>query len=320
MPDDSNRVNWFLARVGRHCRWARDQGIGRLVEEDNLNPVRRARIATAKRRFRSQHVIAPRAIPVFVVGLQRSGTNMVVRGLDESAEFEVHNENDRRAFERFRLRDLSQIRRLVEGSNHRYVLLKPLCDSHRTAELLDNLGTSSRGRAVWVFREVGSRTRSALAKFGPANRDALVAIAAGRGEHMWQSGGLTDSMRRVIAEHVDDAMTPGSAAALFWYLRNRLFLEVGLDRRNDVTLVSYEAMLSDPEGTTKRLCRFLDVAYSHRLHAHVEARAPSWARPLDIDPRIRRLCDDLDRRLRALEDRSRDFDRVLDTRGGDAHH
>ena len=35
------------------------------------------------------------ATPVYLVGLQRSGTNMLARGLDIAPEFEVHNENDR---------------------------------------------------------------------------------------------------------------------------------------------------------------------------------------------------------------------------------
>ena len=43
--------------------------------------------------------------PVYLVGLQRSGTNMLARGLDIAPEFEVHNENDRAVFDHYLLRD-----------------------------------------------------------------------------------------------------------------------------------------------------------------------------------------------------------------------
>jgi hypothetical protein len=105
---------------------------------------------------------------------------MLVRGLERAPEFAVYNENSAAAFRRFRLRPDSVIRTLVDSSRHPYVLLKPLCDSHRTPELLDGLGTASPPHALWVYRSVDARVRSALAKFGDANLRALRDVAAGR--------------------------------------------------------------------------------------------------------------------------------------------
>ena len=59
------------------------------------------------------------------------------------------------------------------------MLFKPLCDSHRTDHLLDDLRTASPGRAVWVYRDVDGRVRSALAKFGDGNRQVLREFADG---------------------------------------------------------------------------------------------------------------------------------------------
>ena len=84
-----------------------------------------------------------------------------------------------------------EIRALVEGSGQRYVLLKPLCDSHRVPEFLDGLGTPSPGRAIWAFRDVDGRVRSAVEKFGDANRKALRDIASGETLDSWQAGGLS---------------------------------------------------------------------------------------------------------------------------------
>ena len=119
----------FTRRVRRHLRWGRTEGFSRLVEEDELNPVTRARVAASKWEWRRSH---PReaglATPVYLVGLQRSGTNMLARGLDIAPEFEVHNENDRAVFDHFLLRDDDVVRRVVLASRQEYVLFKPLCE------------------------------------------------------------------------------------------------------------------------------------------------------------------------------------------------
>jgi len=125
-PTDPTGLHRLLLRLRRHWHWGRRQGFGRLIEEDQLNPVARMRLALGKRRWRRAHSVAPNATPVFLIGLQRSGTNMIARGLEEAPEFEVRNENDRAAFDRFRLRPDPMVRDLVMRSGHRYVLFKPL--------------------------------------------------------------------------------------------------------------------------------------------------------------------------------------------------
>jgi hypothetical protein len=283
-------------RVRRHLFWARTQGVGRLIEEDDLDPFRRASLAIGKARWRARHDHRPDAVPVFLVGVQRSGTNMLVRGLEREPSFEVRNENDREAFDRFLLRSDEVVRGIVTSSKHRYVLFKPLCDSHRIGGLLDDLGTPSSGRAIWAHRGVDGRVRSAVDKFGDANLQALRRIADGTGDGLWQAQGLTDEHRATIRSFDLAAMGAEDAAALFWYLRNDLYFTTGLDARGDVTMVSYERMVADPATVMRSLCRFLGMAYRPELIAHVRARTPSDL-SLRIDPRIRALCDELGSRL-----------------------
>jgi hypothetical protein len=291
-------ISYAATRVQRHVHWLRTQGLARLVEEDRLNPVNRAATTVGKWRWRVAHRSRPLGgAPVLLVGLQRSGTNMIVRGLECAPEFEVYNENHRAAFRRFRLRPDPVIRRLVDDSRHPYVLLKPLCDSHRTAELLDGLGSRQPGRALWVYRSVDGRARSALAKFGDANLQALREIAAGGGRHRWEAQLLSPDSLDLVASFDWTRVNAASAAALFWYVRNRLYFELGLDRRSDVLLVSYDAMLADPVAEARRICAFLQFPYHPRLIAHVAPRAPAMPGPLDIDPRIRARCEELAARL-----------------------
>lgn len=307
-PDDvdlssASWPRWVTTRVRRHLGWARTQGVGRLIEEDELDPFARIPIALRKARWRRSHDASPNGVPVFLVGVQRSGTNMLVRGLEQAPEFEVHNENDRTTFRRFRLRPDPVIRSAVMRSHHEYVLLKPLCDSHRTVELLDAIGTPSPGKAIWAYRAVDGRVRSALAKFGASNLRALSRIASGEGGDLWQAQGLSEASLDLIRGFDYDRLSPSSAAALFWYVRNALFFELGLAERPDVILMSYDAMLSQPEPTMRALCAFLELPYDPAYIEHVEQRPPARGAVDEIDPAIRTRCRELQERL---DDMARD--------------
>jgi hypothetical protein len=165
--------------------------------------------------------------------------------------------------------------------------------------LLDELSTAIPARAIWAYRDVDGRARSAVAKFGTTNLDVLAHIAAGQGNDRWEAQGLSAESRELIASFSYDDMTPHSAAALFWLVRNALYFELGLDRRDDVAVASYDALVSDPEPAMRALCDFLAFPYHPRLVAHIDARSHSERPPLDLDPEIRRRCDDMARRLDA---------------------
>lgn len=293
----------LVGKVQRHWHWARTQGVGRLIEEDGLDPRTRARRALGKWRWRQAHGVRPgSAVPVFLVGVQRSGTNMVVRGLEAAPEFEVHNENDRRAFDRFELRPLSAIHGIVAASTHRFVLFKPLCDSHRVDELLDDGRIQGTGRALWAYRSVDGRVASSLAKFGDVNLRILRAIAAGGADDRWQAQRMSQDTLEFIRSFDYDLMSPATAAALFWWARNRLVFELGLDGREDVALICYDALLADPEARMREVCRFLGFEWNPLLIAHIEQR--SLRRQIvEIDPRVRERCTELAQHLEAVRTR-----------------
>lgn len=293
---DLTRLGYVARRVRQHAYWARTQGIQRLVEEDELNPATRLRAASARRSWRRSHPRAPgQAMPVYVVGLQRSGTNMLVRGLQSMPQFEVHNENDRRLFHRFQLRSDAQLRKVILASRQQYVLVKPLCETYRVDELLALPGPVP-GRAIWAYRDVDDRARSDVAKFGTANLDAMRAVADGTAGNRWQARRLDENMRELIMSFDFGTMTPHSGAALFWYVRNNFFFSLGLDDRSDVMISRYETLAATPDAVMHRMADFLGLDYDPRLGAHIESRTPR-RRPLPIDPRLRQLCDELTQRL-----------------------
>jgi hypothetical protein len=298
--EDRGTIGRAAARLGRHRRWLATEGVSRMVEEDNLNPLERLARARDRRRWRATHGVAPgEATPLMLVGVQRSGTNMLTRALGAAPEIEVHGENDRRAFVRFQLRPLGEVAGVVARSRHQYVLLKPLCDSHRVPELLQLPGVPA-GKALWMYRDANSRVASAVAKFGDVNRRALADIASGEGLDRWQAGGMSPATLELVRSFDYDTMTPESGAALFWYLRNVLYFEHGLDEREDVRLVSYRALVDEPADAMRDVCDFLGLEFRPALVAGIGGPRRAVApRPLEIDPVVRQVCDDLQCRLDA---------------------
>jgi hypothetical protein len=318
------KIGWQRVRfeVRRHVRWAREEGIGKVIEEDQLNVFERAPVAARKFWWRSTKGLERGfSTPVFLVGVQRSGTNMVVRGLERSPQFAVHNENDRRLFVRYELRSLEKVRETTERSRSRFTLFKPLCDSHRTDQLLDSLGTTMPARAIWAYRSMEGRVRSSLSKFRNHNLTVLSDIAAGRGLERWQAQGIAADTMALIRSFDWSAMSPASAAALFWYVRNRLLFDLDLNDRPDLVVVSYRELVKHPYESFEPVLNLLDLRYTPDLLAHIDAREGAGGpRPeLDIDPRVHEVCDQLESRLDAVARHHRERAvPVLPVQGADA--
>ena len=114
---------------------------------------------------------------------------------------------------------------------------------------------------------------------------------------MWQAQRLSEATLAEIASYDYTTMTAETAAALFWWIRNGLYFETGLDRRDDVLLASYQDMLATPVVAMQAICTFLGLAYRPALIEHISPRGPGGAKLLDLDPRVRALCDQLQGRL-----------------------
>ena len=297
-PPRQGVVAYQLRRVRRHLRWGRAEGWGRLVEEDRLDPRERLGTAWAKWRWRQQHGLAPgSARPVYVVGLQRSGTNMLTRALDTSPEVEVRGENDRTLFDRFRLREHEVLVRTVRRSRHRVVLVKPLCDSQHVDTLLD-LPELPGGRALWAFRDPDARARSEVARFDGASLRALQAIAVDGAPGWWQGERLPAASVEIVRGLDPARLSPYEGALALWAVRNGLFFDLGLDARPDCRLVDYDAVVADPHGQGEQICDFLGLRPQGGLFGHVERRSTHVAQPVDVAPSVRLLVDRTWDRLR----------------------
>ncbi|HYY32317.1 MAG TPA: hypothetical protein VE693_01865 [Gaiellaceae bacterium] len=286
----------LAARLRPHLERGKKEGFARTARDDVL----RLRDTLRSRRWGRRHRLAPHAVPVFIVGIQRSGTEMLVDAFRRCPEIQVYNESrSSPAFRDFSLREDAVVKGLVERSDHRCVVFKSLCDSHRVPHLLTDLGTPSSGRAVWSFRSMEGRVRSVLAVWPENNRRVLREIALQGPTGHWEAGGLSEGRLELIRSFDYERLSQASAAALLWFLRNELFFELGLDQRADVALSSYEETLASPTAGIRALCEFLGVSYANRMAEHIAGRPPATRGSLEIDPVIHDLCAELEARFEA---------------------
>ncbi|MEO0974418.1 MAG: hypothetical protein AAFX85_15115, partial [Pseudomonadota bacterium] len=93
---------------------------------------------------------------VLMAGFQRSGTNMLMKVLDQHRLTTVYHEADPRVFDDYSLRDNARLTRHVASAKGSLVVIKTLLDIHRYREL-NELAITTTGAApiiLWPLRNL----------------------------------------------------------------------------------------------------------------------------------------------------------------------
>jgi hypothetical protein len=265
--------------------------LGRAVDRTRLSSLlftkRIAQVAHAR-----LHPNEPR-LALFVGGVQRSGTNMLMDVLERSLETAVFHERDPRAFRDYMMLPPSVIHRLVDESPARCVVIKALCESQDLAQLLRDF---SPAKGIWSLRRYEDMVNSHVRSW-PGEAKTMHRLVADRNSMKWRGRGMTDETYATISRLHYPGMDDWSAAALFWYLRNVLFFEQGLDRDPRIRVVKYETLVSTPDQEFREIFSFLGLVYSRRVAAVVHSKSIRKNAPPRIDPAIREVCDALTARF-----------------------
>nr|MCU0843190.1 sulfotransferase [Thiobacillaceae bacterium] len=192
---------------------------------------------------------------VFVAGMQRSGTNMLIETLEWSPYTDVYHETDPRAFDNYEMRPLSVIQELARRSSAPFFVIKSLCELDLLRQLLEECAPA---KVVWIVRHYHDSTNSAIRSFGNFVPQ-LKRLSKNKDSDGWRGRGMSDASQDLIRRLAHPDMGEASAAALTWYYRNVLFFEQGLDRDPRVALIAYEDLVHDPTPRLAALCDFLGV-------------------------------------------------------------
>jgi hypothetical protein len=238
---------------------------------------------------------------VFLTGVQRSGTNMVMDILERSPDTKVFHETDRRAFVEFELREDPILRRLARSAA-RCVIFKALCDAHRLTGLMEQFQSSS---AIWVYRHFDDVVASHLVSW-PKGRNQIDKLVEDRSAAVWRGRAMTDATWELVKRHYHPDMNLASAQAVFWYYRNQLFFDQKIDGNGRVYLMKYEDIASRPRAEVEQLAHFLGIRTTAAMAAYVSPGAARRKPPQPVDPPIRMLCEEMMNRLDlALSSRDR---------------
>lgn len=237
---------------------------------------------------------------VFVAGVHRSGTNMLMLILDASLETDVFHENDNRAFDDYIMREPEIIRSLIERSNAPVVVVKALHEAHRLTGFLDDFAPA---KGLWMIRYFEDSVNSSLKRW-PKTRNKLEILLEDRDGADWRGSGMTDETHRIVKEHYRPGMNNASASALFWYYRNQLFFDQELDRDPRVLAIEYEELVRAPDIAVERIASFIGIGASERMKRISHSESVRKNPPPDIAPHVKALCEAMQKRLTLVAGRN----------------
>lgn len=255
------------------------------------------------------------AVPVFILGCQRSGTTICQNVFESSRLFAVFKEGNEKAMtDKWRLRSVDEIQRLIDVSKAKTLIFKPINDSQLALQLLNDFSGS---RVIWIYRSFNDTVNSAVSKWGPAQRDMVVWIGEALGRHAGIGDAMPDIEKRpsfaVYAERLSDEsckrlvewtrspLTEQTGAAIMWYLRNELFFDQGLDTNDRALLINYENFAVNPDAELRRMCDFMGTKQLKSQAKNVHASSIGRGNVPPIDASVREACEQLFSRLHNAE-------------------
>ncbi|WP_324780155.1 sulfotransferase family protein [Thiobacillus sedimenti] len=233
---------------------------------------------------------------VFVAGMQRSGTNLLMDVLDASAATQVFHETDPRAFERYEMRDCEVIGQLVRQSVAPVFVIKALCELDRLPFLMERFNPA---KTLWMVRDWRDSVDSAIKSFG--NFVPQWQRLAHGDASDWRGRGMSATTReRLRALYRPDA-SEAEGAAIMWFYRNAIFFEQQLAADPRVRVVFYESLVQQPMREVAAVYDFLGLSgFNAAIAARIHARSVRHRSPPDISPAVAGLCDELLMRFKAL--------------------
>ncbi len=233
---------------------------------------------------------------LFVAGMQRSGTNMLMDALESSLVTDVYHEWDERAFTNYQMKDRAVIHRLFEQSRGQVFTIKALCEVQDLTELMSAFKPA---KVIWIFRKYEDVVNSMMRSF--ANMDQqIIRLADDPNSEAWLGKGMSEATHAILKRIVRPGISLASASALQWYIRNVLFFEQHFETNEKVLPVIYEDLVGNPVTELRKVFEFSGIQYSGRISANIHGASVGKQQPMPVDEQIAELCASLQERIIGL--------------------
>ncbi|GBD98065.1 sulfotransferase domain protein [bacterium BMS3Abin07] len=236
-------------------------------------------------------------IPVSVVGVQRSGTTMLLNILQHSPECSVYHEGNKEAYDNFRIKPDNKIKRLIKMNKKRIIIIKPINDLQYTDRFLE---IHHNAKAVWIYRDYHDVINSAVKKWGEAQKNMMLGISKGYIKHPGQnalSERMTSETLRLVRKIANEKMSSADGAALLWYIRNLLYFDLNLHENRRVLIVKYEDLINMSLQRVERIFNFISCTfnevYTYEIFTSSVRKTPAPIINLEIEILCKELMDRL---------------------------
>ena len=232
---------------------------------------------------------------LFIVGCQRSGTTMLLNIFDRDKMIRIYREvsklSTKNDISPREYKPLEEVDRIIRSQKMRDVVGKPLVESQNTDRLLDAIDNS---KALWVYRHYRDVVSSNLKSFGSNNGLRNLSYIVDEVPNNWRSARVSENTSVIIKKYYSETLSEQDAAALFWYARNILFFERGLQNDQRVLICKYEDFVKSAGSIMRRIYQFMDSEYPTRdITYDVHPRSVGKGKKVLISPDIESLCEDL---------------------------
>ena len=232
---------------------------------------------------------------VFIIGCQRSGTTLMLEIFERDLNTKVYGEfsklSSSDAHHKIRLDPLDSVKKAIAKDRAPLVILKPLVETQNSLKLLDHFSGS---KALWMYRHYKDVALSNLKQFGIENGINDLRPIVENNSRNWRCENVSESVRKTVLEHFSEGMNPYDAAALFWFVRNNLFFELGLDENPDVMMCKYEDLVMNPLETVNKVYEFIGHNFpGQRIVSEVHPLSLGKGKTVELSPEIDLLCKEL---------------------------
>jgi hypothetical protein len=207
--------------------------------------------------------------------------------LGQSPDVALLNEDHPDAFANWRLRDMKQVERAIRDQRAPVVLLKPIVETQRIAELL---AAFTESRALFIVRHWHDNVNS-RAKFFGEDQQRMV--------HGWLDSDfarfplLPEEIRQTVREAWEVSPDVTTAAACGWLVVNATYQYLDLTGDPRVYKLSYEQLVRNTEATLRDVCAFTGAGYRTGMLREVYGTSVRKAAPPQVPAALAQRCDRL---------------------------